>query len=101
MDDCFFYAGEADVAKAFDEGLVCGPTVLPSGKIISPTEAGNEFLKKPSSFMVSKDNEFDEDEDEAPTRRGGGSGAADEALFSMLKDLRKKIQSSIRIRMRE
>jgi len=32
------------VARAFDEGMVCGPTVLPSGKIISPTEAGNEFF---------------------------------------------------------
>ena len=32
------------VAKAFDEGMVQGPTVLPSGKIISPTEAGNEFF---------------------------------------------------------
>ncbi|HHW94535.1 MAG TPA: amidohydrolase family protein, partial [Mogibacterium sp.] len=32
------------VAKAFDEGMVMGPTVLPSGKIISPTEAGNEFF---------------------------------------------------------
>jgi len=32
------------VARAFDEGMVMGPTVLPSGKIISPTEAGNEFF---------------------------------------------------------
>ena len=32
------------VAKAFDEGMVMGPTVLASGKIISPTEAGNEFF---------------------------------------------------------
>ena len=32
------------VARAFDEGMVMGPTVLASGKIISPTEAGNEFF---------------------------------------------------------
>ena len=32
------------VAKAIDEGFVQGPTVIPSGKIISPTEAGNEFF---------------------------------------------------------
>ena len=37
----------------------------------------------------------DEDEDETPTRRGGGSGAADEALFSMLKDLRKKMSKKL------
>ena len=65
--------------------------------VLKVTEAGNEFLKKPSSFMVSKDNEFDEDEDEAPTRRGGGSGAADEALFSMLKDLRKKMSKKLNV----
>ncbi len=32
------------VARAFDEGLVPGPTVLASGKILSPTESGNEFF---------------------------------------------------------
>ncbi len=32
------------VANAINEGLVMGPTVIPSGKIISPTEAGNEFF---------------------------------------------------------
>lgn len=32
------------IAQAFDEGMVMGPTVLASGKIISPTEAGNEFF---------------------------------------------------------
>ncbi len=32
------------VAQAFSEGMVMGPTVLASGKIISPTEAGNEFF---------------------------------------------------------
>ena len=32
------------VARAIDEGFVQGPTVIPSGKIISPTEAGNEFF---------------------------------------------------------
>ena len=32
------------VAQAFDDGLVVGPTVLPSGRIISPTEKGNNFF---------------------------------------------------------
>ena len=32
------------LAQAIDEGLVVGPTVLPSGRIISPTESGNDFF---------------------------------------------------------
>lgn len=32
------------IAKAIDEGLVMGPDVLTSGRILSPTEAGNEFF---------------------------------------------------------
>lgn len=32
------------VAQAFDEGLVPGPTVPASGRILSPTESGNEYF---------------------------------------------------------
>lgn len=32
------------IAKAIDEGMVMGPDVLACGRIISPTEAGNEFF---------------------------------------------------------
>lgn len=32
------------IARAIEEGLVTGPDVLASGKILSPTEAGNEFF---------------------------------------------------------
>lgn len=32
------------LARAIDEGMVTGPDVLASGRIISPTEAGNEFF---------------------------------------------------------
>ena len=32
------------IAQAIDEGMVKGPTILPSGRIISPTEAGNDFF---------------------------------------------------------
>lgn len=33
-----------DLAKSIDEGLHVGPSILASGKIISPTEIGNEFF---------------------------------------------------------
>ncbi|MCQ2335682.1 MAG: DNA helicase RecQ [Paludibacteraceae bacterium] len=65
--------------------------------VLKLTDAGRHFLEKPVSFMITKDNEFEDDDDEAPIRRGGGSGAADETLFSMLKDLRKKMSKHLNV----
>ena len=63
--------------------------------LLKITPAGNKFLKKPVSFKVVEDTDFDEsEEDEAPVR-GGGSCAVDPALFSMLKDLRKKMAKKL------
>ena len=55
---------------------------------------GNEFLKKPYSIMLTKDVDYDainDDDDIITAGSGGRSSAADETLFSMLKDLTKKI----------
>ncbi len=63
--------------------------------LLKITKAGKDYFAKPTSFMITKDNDFDEeDEDEAPTRANAG-GAGDEALFSMLKDLRKKLSKKL------
>ena len=59
--------------------------------VLKLTAKGRKFLKKPESFMVSEDNEFDEDEEEVVARAGGGTGATDPALFNALLDLRKKM----------
>ncbi|NMA74632.1 MAG: DNA helicase RecQ [Bacteroidales bacterium] len=53
------------------------------------TSAGKKFLKSPISFKITEDNDFEE-EDEEVLLRSSGFGAVDPALFSMLKDLRKK-----------
>jgi ATP-dependent DNA helicase RecQ len=58
--------------------------------VLKITKAGKDFLKKPTTFKITKDNDFEEEEEEAPMRKVG-SCAADETLFAMLKDLRKKI----------
>ena len=53
---------------------------------------GLEFLEKPYSFMLSEDHEYPEtDDDDIIVNVQAGSGAADEELFRILKDLRKKI----------
>ena len=58
--------------------------------VLKVTDAGKKFLKKPTSFKVSKDSDFNEEPEEAP-QISGNSCAMDPALFGMLKDLRKKI----------
>lgn len=62
--------------------------------VLKVTKEGKHFLDNPSSFKITKDNEFDEEEDDTPVRRGG-SCAADETLFVMLKDLRKKMSKQL------
>ncbi|MDD2799176.1 MAG: DNA helicase RecQ [Bacteroidales bacterium] len=58
--------------------------------------AGRKFLEKPVSFKITTDSDSDEGEDEAPIR-GGSSSAVDPGLFSMLKDLRKKIAKKLEL----
>ena len=59
--------------------------------LIKITAAGKKFLKSPKSFKVVEDRDFDEEENEDTPMRGGGTVVVDPALFSMLKDLRKKV----------
>ena len=54
----------------------------------------HKFLKKPKSFKIVEDNDFEEEEEETPVR-GGASCAVDPVLYSMLKDLRKKLSLSL------
>lgn len=58
--------------------------------LLKVTPAGAEFLKKPKSFKVVEDTDFSEEEEEVPVK-GGGSCAVDPELYSILKDLRKKV----------
>ena len=60
--------------------------------LLKLTEAGKRFLKNPTSFKISKDNDFD-DFDEMPVKQAGAS-AVDPVLYSMLDDLRKKVARS-------
>ncbi|WP_417371563.1 DNA helicase RecQ [Gelidibacter japonicus] len=54
-------------------------------------DSGREFLKSPTSFMMSEDHVFDETTDDSIITASKGEGAvADENLMIMLKDLRKR-----------
>jgi len=64
--------------------------------LLKMTEAGKAFMQKPVSFKITKDNEFEEEEEEAPVR-GGGSCAVDPVLYSIMKDLRKKLSKRLEV----
>lgn len=53
------------------------------------TKKGKKFIKKPVSFMVTENNDFSDDFDDSAEQ--GGTAVADEVLYGMLLDLRKKI----------
>ena len=55
------------------------------------TEAGKEWMKKPTSLMVVEDTDYDSTESDDDDDFSGGTAAADPVLFAALKDLRKKI----------
>ena len=64
--------------------------------LLKITDEGRDFMKNPKSFMIVEDKEFDDEDTEGPMR-GGGSFAVDPELYSMLKDLRKKLSKHLQL----
>lgn len=62
--------------------------------LVKVTKKGMDFLKKPVSFKIVEDNEFQEEE-ETETMKSGAGCAADEELYSILRDLRKKVAKQL------
>ncbi|MBN2743420.1 ATP-dependent DNA helicase RecQ [Breznakibacter xylanolyticus] len=56
--------------------------------LLKLTDKGLQYMQKPYTVMLTKDHDFDNDDDEAPV---GGTAALDNALFNMLKELRKQM----------
>jgi len=67
--------------------------------LLKVTADGKAYLKKPKPFPIVKDNEFDDEEEEATVggKSSGGTCAADDVLFSILKDLRKKLSKKLEV----
>lgn len=57
--------------------------------VIKMRPEGHKFLEKPYPFMLTDDHDFEGIDNEAP--KAGGTAVMDDALLSMLKDLRKKV----------
>ncbi len=64
--------------------------------LLKITPEGREFMNEPKSFMIVEDKEFEDEDTEGPIR-GGGSFAVDPELYSMLKDLRKKLSKHLQL----
>lgn len=61
--------------------------------VLKVTDEGRKFLKKPQSFMISEDRDFEE-EAEAEIQEESNF-AVDPVLFKMLKELRKKMSAEL------
>ena len=61
--------------------------------LLKLTDEGRSFIRKPHSFMISLDNDFESDYVDPD----GGTGALDEMLLAMLKSLRKRVSESKKI----
>ena len=62
--------------------------------LLKITDKGKAFLKKPTSIKFTRDNDFsnaESDNDDDLAGGGKGSSTTDEVLYSMLKDVTKKI----------
>ncbi len=63
--------------------------------IVKVSKKGLDFIKKPTSFLMSEDHEYNETEDEAIVTAAKSSGTADEVLMGMLRELRKKVAKKL------
>jgi len=94
----WFGAGEEHDARFWGavlrQGLILGliDKNIENYGLLSINPKGEQYIAMPTPVTVTLDHNYDEEEKEAesvaPMGRGG---AADEELFAMLKDLRKKV----------
>jgi len=65
--------------------------------VLKITKEGEGFLKKPTSFMMTEDHNYDDSKDENIIINAKSSNVADEILVSMLKDLRRKVAKKMEV----
>lgn len=61
--------------------------------LLKVTPKGRKYLEKPESFKIVEDIDFNEQDEDSSSVKGGAGCAADPELYSILKDLRKKVAS--------
>lgn len=95
-----FGSGQGDDAKRWNavirQALIAGylDKDVENYGILKVSKEGTDFLKKPKSFKIVEDKDFEEEETVIQT---GSSSAADPELYAMLKNLRKKMAKQLEL----
>ncbi len=96
-----FGSGEDDNEKIWNplirQALIAGylKKDVENYGLLKITPEGKKFIKKPESFMIVEDNEFNEEDEASLDGAAGGTSALDPTLSAMLKDLRKKVSKKM------
>ena len=95
-----FGSGQGDDAKRWNavirQALIAGylDRDVENYGLLKVTSDGHAFLKKPKSFKIVEDKDFEEEETVVQV---GSSSAADPELYAMLKNLRKKLAKQLEL----
>lgn len=95
-----FGSGQGDDAKRWNavirQALIAGylDRDVENYGLLKVTSEGHAFLKKPKSFKIVEDKDFEEEETVVQV---GSSSAADPELYAMLKNLRKKLAKQLEL----
>ena len=81
------------LCKALVEGLL--EKDVEKYGVLNLTPAGEKWLKKPKSFVITMDAEEENPDDLMPQPQTGAECAADKVLYQMLNDLRKTLSKEL------
>ena len=93
----YFGAGEEHDVHFWNavirQGLIMGyiDKNIENYGLISVNEHGRKFIDHPHPVTITLDHDYDSEEETTNSGPMKGSGAADEELFAMLKDLRRQV----------
>lgn len=65
--------------------------------LLSVTDAGRKYLERPYSILLTADHEYEDGDDEPVAPPMGKGSVADEELFAMLKDQRRKVAQQMEL----
>ena len=65
--------------------------------LLSVTDAGRKYLEQPYSILLTADHEYENGDDEPVSPPMGKGSVADEELFAMLKDQRRKVAQQMEL----
>ena len=97
--DCFGCGDDEDAKRwnaVIRQALIAGylDKDVENYGLLKVTKQGNAFLKKPVSFKIVEDRDFEEEETVVQTT---STFAVDPELFAMLKNLRKKLSKQLEL----